>query len=236
MVEIPDEHLVNLFVDSVAGRITESGHRELADWAGRSPARERFYADFHKPSVASKEMAIYTRYDPQKGYTRWKQQQRRKKQLVYYIRTAAAAVVFGTLGLWWILRSDVRKEATPPAVVDTRAMVVQSMESTPLSVAGNNKSDAVRILPDGTRVWLNSGTKIFYPARFTGSERVVELNGEAYFEVAHDHRPFSVSLPGGTRVQALGTSFDVTAYPGEDSIQATLLEGMVNVQKSGKTV
>jgi ferric-dicitrate binding protein FerR (iron transport regulator) len=230
MAEIPDEHLVGLFVDSVAGRLTESGREELMDWVRMSPERQRFYHEFRNPEVARREMEIYTRYDPRKGFERWKKQQSGKKQLIYYIRTASVAMVFGTLALWWLLRSDIRKVTAPARSANNLA----SMETRALLTAGDNRSDTARTLPDGTKVWLNSQTKILYPAEFSVKERVVELNGEAYFEVAHDPRPFSVKLPGGTLVQALGTRFDVMAYRDEDSIQTTLLEGVVYIEK-GRT-
>jgi transmembrane sensor len=86
------------------------------------------------------------------------------------------------------------------------------------------------MLADGTRVWLNSESTIRYPAHFTGAVRHVELTGEAYFEVAKDkEHPFEVITPGQT-ITVLGTSFNVTAYPDEQHIQTTLVEGKVAVQ------
>ncbi|TZF81349.1 DUF4974 domain-containing protein [Pedobacter sp. BS3] len=85
------------------------------------------------------------------------------------------------------------------------------------------------ILPDGTRVWLNSASSLRYPALFAGKERNVELTGEAYFEVAKDPaRPFKVSA-GGTMVQVLGTHFNISAYPDDEYVATTLLEGSVKM-------
>jgi transmembrane sensor len=98
------------------------------------------------------------------------------------------------------------------------------------------------ILPDGTKVWLNAASSLKYPTAFTGTERVVELTGEAYFEVAPQapkrglHKvPFIVSiLPstrerGGGRVEVLGTHFNINAYGDEESVKTTVLEGKVRV-------
>jgi transmembrane sensor len=88
-------------------------------------------------------------------------------------------------------------------------------------------------LPDGTRVWLNSGSSIRYPVFFAGNERQVELTGEAYFEVAKNaSAPFKVIINGKAEVDVLGTEFDVDAYENEPSIKATLLEGSVRMVKA----
>ncbi|WPU92450.1 FecR domain-containing protein [Mucilaginibacter sabulilitoris] len=86
------------------------------------------------------------------------------------------------------------------------------------------------LLPDGTRVWLNAATSLKYPVSFALSkERVVELNGEAYFEVAHDKaHPFRV-VSNKQSVEVLGTHFNVNAYPDEPNTKTTLLEGSVKV-------
>lgn len=84
-------------------------------------------------------------------------------------------------------------------------------------------------LPDGSRVWLNAGSTLQYPARFSGAERRVELVGEAYFEVAKDsQRPFHVATDG-QEVEVLGTQFNVSAYRDDPQTKTTLVEGSVSV-------
>ncbi|GGH01432.1 FecR family protein [Mucilaginibacter phyllosphaerae] len=84
-------------------------------------------------------------------------------------------------------------------------------------------------LADGTKVWLNSGSSLKYPAYFTGRERSVELTGEAYFEVAHNRAmPFRVAS-GVQTVQVLGTHFNINAYTDEPALKTTLLEGSVSI-------
>lgn len=88
------------------------------------------------------------------------------------------------------------------------------------------------ILPDGTHVWLNAGSSIRFPVKFTGSHRRVELNGEAYFQVAKNkRRPFIVSNEG-QEVEVLGTHFNINSYKDEDAIKTTLLEGAVKVNNT----
>lgn len=85
------------------------------------------------------------------------------------------------------------------------------------------------VLPDGTRVWLNASSSLYFPARFTGRERNVWLKGEAYFEVAkNEHMPFKVQV-NGMSVKVLGTHFNIMAYEDEQEVNTTLLEGAVEV-------
>src|SRR6185312_6673718 len=85
------------------------------------------------------------------------------------------------------------------------------------------------VLPDGSQVWLNSGSSLTFPERFTGPERNVTLTGEGYFEVAKNKAmPFKVMVNDVT-VQVLGTHFNVMAYNNEPAVKTTLLEGSVKI-------
>ncbi|MFT3750330.1 MAG: FecR family protein [Agriterribacter sp.] len=84
-------------------------------------------------------------------------------------------------------------------------------------------------LPDGSRVWLNAASSLYFPTVFTGKERNVTLTGEAYFEIAHNSSmPFKVQVNNMT-VEVLGTHFNIMAYDNEDATHTTLLEGSVKV-------
>ena len=85
-------------------------------------------------------------------------------------------------------------------------------------------------LADGTQVWLNSESKLTYPARFTGGTREVAMEGEVCFQVAkNEAQPFIVRT-GGMAVTVLGTVFNVDAYPDNGRIATTLVEGKVEIQ------
>ena len=100
-------------------------------------------------------------------------------------------------------------------------------------------------LPDGSRVWLNSLSSLKYPVSFSANERIVELTGEAYFEVTHLASPGLKATPSeggretvpfvvkvnGMRVEVLGTHFNINAYSDEPSVNTTLLEGKVIVSR-----
>lgn len=89
-------------------------------------------------------------------------------------------------------------------------------------------------LPDGTDVWINSRSSIEYPSVFMGNNRTVRLEGEAYFEVTHNEKmPFVVSTPHGD-VEVLGTSFNVEAYPTDNSFVTSLMEGSVKIKRDNR--
>lgn len=92
------------------------------------------------------------------------------------------------------------------------------------------------ILSDGTRIYLNSDSYLYYPVAFGSESREVKLLGEAYFEVAKDTcRPFTVRV-GELAVKVLGTSFNIQAYANENTIETTLVQGMVAINCMSDTM
>ena len=92
------------------------------------------------------------------------------------------------------------------------------------------------VLADGTTVYLNAESELRYPKQFKGENRKVILVGEAYFDVYHnEQQPFLVEA-GGMEVRVLGTSFGVRAYPEEENVLTTLVQGKVNVEADGRVV
>lgn len=85
------------------------------------------------------------------------------------------------------------------------------------------------VLADGTSVWLNSNTTLTYPVRFGKNIRQVKVNGEAYFEVAHnDNCPFVVDTEK-YQIKALGTTFNVKAYSDYGMFETALIDGSVRI-------
>jgi transmembrane sensor len=92
-------------------------------------------------------------------------------------------------------------------------------------------------LPDGSKVWLNAASSLKFPVNFSGKERMVQLTGEAYFEVAlvtipgsGARMPFEVQMNNGVKVQVLSTHFNIMAYEDEKESKTTLLQGKVKVE------
>jgi ferric-dicitrate binding protein FerR (iron transport regulator) len=88
------------------------------------------------------------------------------------------------------------------------------------------------VLPDATKVWLNSASSLRFPTAFVGRERTVELEGEAYFEASKNpHQPFIVRV-NNIEVKVLGTHFNIMAYDDEEIIKTTLVEGAIRIHKN----
>lgn len=93
----------------------------------------------------------------------------------------------------------------------------------------NGKSIQVR-LPDGTEVYANAGSHVSYPSAFRKDRREINIEGEAYLEVAHNAKvPFIVKA-NGFDVRVLGTKFNISAYPGERSASVVLVQGSVQIE------
>lgn len=88
------------------------------------------------------------------------------------------------------------------------------------------------LLPDGTKVFLNSGSRLDYPDQFSGNTRKVMLVGEAYFEVKHDAKhPFLVQV-NDLNIKDLGTRFNVSAYSADGSVETVLAEGKLSIKQN----
>ncbi len=86
-------------------------------------------------------------------------------------------------------------------------------------------------LEDGTKVWLNAGSRMAFPTKFLENKREVFLEGEGYFEVAHNPKlPFYVNT-NEIAIKVLGTKFDISAYESDKQIETVLLEGSISVSE-----
>lgn len=100
-------------------------------------------------------------------------------------------------------------------------------------VTGKGQKSQI-ILSDGTKVWLNSETTLKYPATFNDRQREVYLEGEAFFEVQKKEKKTSfLVITSEMDIEVLGTRFNVMAYGDEETVEATLVEGSINVIRSG---
>ena len=84
-------------------------------------------------------------------------------------------------------------------------------------------------LADGTKIWLNGGSKLSYPETFRGDKREITLTGEAFLEVAHDAARSFIVHTGNIKTQVLGTSFSIKAYPEDAFVKVDVATGKVGV-------
>lgn len=122
---------------------------------------------------------------------------------------------------------------TDHVVAKENMAVVEELRLNRLSVPKG--CDFSLTLTDGTVIRLNADSRLQYPSEFSGDSRIVYLEGEAFFNVAKDKtKPFIVKTKK-LDVEVTGTSFNVMAYPSENSIRTTLVQGGVNIlTKDGK--
>lgn len=134
-------------------------------------------------------------------------------------------------------------------VLDGQRITYQGGNSTLLDLGSQSPVESITLstprggtykmtLPDGTLVWLNAGSTLTYPSRFAEDERIVHLDGEAYFSVKQQQgsnglMPFKVVSTQQT-IDVLGTEFNVSAYADETETRTTLVEGRVSIRSAGQ--
>jgi ferric-dicitrate binding protein FerR (iron transport regulator) len=102
-----------------------------------------------------------------------------------------------------------------------------SLKTSEISVSRGSRANVT--LPDGSIVWLGHESRLSYPEKFSGSTREVTLSGEAYFDVESDlEHPFLVHTSGPT-IRVTGTEFYVHDYPGDPSMEASLISGKIDL-------
>ncbi|GAT62008.1 FecR family protein [Paludibacter jiangxiensis] len=195
---------------------TSEETRRLTEWFCQPDTKEKlsgFYAEKWEEAAASMDAALQNsmleniRSEMSPGRHRW------SLPFGKLMKYAAAAVIPVMLGVGaYLLIANLAHD-------NNKEMIV--------SVENGQKANLQ--LPDGTKVWLNSGSSIRYDKSYNQHDRIIALEGEAYFEVAKDKkRPFIVKA-NAVSVRAVGTAFDVKAYTNDDAITTTLIEGKVNV-------
>ena len=162
--------------------------------------------------------------DSEKAFLKvWKEinyDQKKKINLLQWWQRIAAILIIPLLA--WAIYTMISSPKT-----ETNALVFQEITSPP-----GTKSNIT--LPDGTNVWLNSGSKLKFPLQFTSNERKVFLIGEGFFKVKSDKKhPFIVQTHD-LDVRATGTEFNVDSYPNDTITSVSLKEGIVNVIVGGK--
>lgn len=113
------------------------------------------------------------------------------------------------------------------------AQLIESAETREVTVTAPVGARTLVDLPDGSRVWLNSGSELTYPAIFSENERKVKIAGEAYFKVQKDELPFVVEN-FGPPIKVYGTEFNVNSYNDEDRVTVALVEGKISLLHHGK--
>lgn len=200
--------------------ITSEERKILVEWIRKPGIRDEFYSICEQmwdgasgETDRKAEEEIWERLQSDLDRSEARLPEKRRWLSVAY-RAAAAVLLPVCLGMaaWLGLNHADNKASQPPFVV-----------------AVDCGQKASLTLPDGTKVWLNSATRLSYGAEYNTSERRVCLDGEAYFEVAKDKEKRFVVCCDDLEIEALGTAFDVKGYSEDQSVTALLAEGSLRV-------
>jgi transmembrane sensor len=198
----------------LAGEASVEERAQVAEWLERSAAARDIVASLRETRLVWDVDAAWREYEPDLPYKSSVLPLRRRLAGMWVWRIAAMLAIAFAAALIWQSRAGERGR-----------IVVVAARGERLSVA----------LPDGSRVLLAPGTKFTRPRRFARM-REVELDGEAFFQVApHPRRPFRV-IAAGTVTRVLGTAFTVRAWSDADTVRVVVQTGRVSFGRSGRTV
>jgi ferric-dicitrate binding protein FerR (iron transport regulator) len=142
-----------------------------------------------------------------------------------WVAAASVIILLSVSGFWYTRQRAVQHAKSNISSQDQGlASLMSQVISTP-----RGRVQRQLTLVDGSRVWLNAASTLKYPVTFSGPERVVELSGEGYFEVAKNSaKPFRVRIKDA-EVEVLGTHFNIMAYENDKVSRTTLIDGSVKL-------
>lgn len=210
-----------LLGDYISGKLNADERNRVEEWINASEENRAVFLNAKKEWHALDLLEEMKKYDAGKALEKVhgkieRISYRRKKSFLFYWQRIAAILLLPLLiATICIYFSRTAKTTTGPVVWQTI--------STPNGVKSQIQ------LPDGTTVWLNSGSKLTYPSSFSKKGRTVKLMGEAYFDVAKNKRqPFYVDL-GQIGIAVTGTTFNVAHYHNEKQTEVVLTSGQVRL-------
>ena len=212
--EIDEEVLVAF----LKGELDAAQAAAVEAWYDRSAANRRMLGQVYYILYVSDRINDAAGIDVERSLRQFKRRMHAGRPLRRVaVRIAAAAVIAAVLLAGGFTTVSLSKRLAQPVTVVTQL---------------GERSQVV--LPDGTKVWLNSSSSVEYVAPFFSRQRRVKMEGEAYFEVEHDRRaPFVVST-NGLDIEVLGTRFNIRNDDNEHRVTTVLLEGAVKAYASGR--
>ena len=213
-----------LITNRLLGTISEEEDMFLDHWIEQSVGNQRIYSEQKKLWNLFLIHQKVQQIDERKAFQKISSQlfTRRKISIFTWVQRVAAVLLIPVIvvsALYFHSEKSNHNQFT----------TVYNTVETPLGMRSS------LTLPDGTKVWLNAGSKISYPVLFANDRRMISLTGEAYFEVKKDKNwPFFVSTKN-MNVLVTGTIFNCNAYPENDQVQTVLVEGEVTIVNQSAT-
>jgi ferric-dicitrate binding protein FerR (iron transport regulator) len=217
------ESIHQLILRLFSGEANNYEKKKIAEWLGLSDGNKKFYSELRENWLSGGIQRNDDQYDVENAIQNFRDiigisENRNKRKIVFLQFVKYAAVFILALAL--------------PFSYNFLAKNIEPHPMTTISCAFGDKSNIV--LPDSTKVWLNSGSKLTFDSDFKRNGRRVLLEGEAFFSVSKDKdNPFHVKT-SDVDIKVLGTQFNVKAYPDEISVSTTLVEGSLRISSSNE--
>jgi transmembrane sensor len=223
----------DLIISYLSGNASDSDIELLRNWILQSDEHKNEFIQIKTTWLAAAQVARNTNFDTQKalfdfnhkiGAQNKKLPAQTSYRLKHLLKIAAAFLLMfmlGSLGTYLMMKGKEGKNT----------------EGKLIFVYAPKGGKAMTVLPDGTKVWLNAGSNLSYnPVTYGQEARQVTLIGEGFFSViTNPQKPFVVSAKD-LKIKALGTEFNVKAYPEENTIEATLVKGIVKVEGTDRNL
>ncbi|WP_293717139.1 FecR domain-containing protein, partial [uncultured Parabacteroides sp.] len=210
-----DEHiLLNYFT----GSLSADQKQEVEQWLQESEENRKLARDVQYIYMATDTLNTIKEVNSAEALEQVKKKFRKPNNTNYLVwfQRVAAILVF-------------------PLLVSTIYFITKKEPAEYIEVKTNPGMVATLNLPDGSKVWLNSGSYLKHPQKFTGDTRTVELDGEAYFSVQKDKsKRFIVNTPFDLKAEVLGTEFNIEAYKGSNQVTTSLISGSVKLSFRNK--
>jgi ferric-dicitrate binding protein FerR (iron transport regulator) len=204
----------DIIIRFLAGETTSSENQSLSHWLSESSENLLYFNSLRNTWLASSQLVNPTEQTLETK-SNIKKYRLFGNSLPQLLKIAAILILLIGFGVVLYTRFGAQNSSKQNFIVTVEATI---------------GSKAVTTLPDGTKVWLNSGSKLEYNGNYNSKHREVKLVGEAYFSVVTNaSMPFVVKA-GKLSIKALGTIFNVKAYPEEKSIITTLVKGKVIIE------
>ncbi len=224
-----------LIYSYLSGQLKDEEKAILLSWLKESDEHKKLFSELHKIYELSSGLSGKNRFSDKKQQA-WhilnekieasentEENNHKSRILNFYFRRVASIIIIfsiGALASFWF-----SKKGPAPVLGNVNHEIIVPL---------GGKSELV--LPDGTKVWLNAGSRFSYKGDYGFNNRNVKLVGEAYFSVIKNPKTPFVVETSGLKIKAYGTSFNVKAYPEEKEITTTLVEGIVKIEGLGVNI
>lgn len=218
-----NEEIKDLIILQLSGDITEKAKRQLSDWIAASPDNAKYYSNIREIWFSSgANQNELSKYDKDKAFDIFKKRIKTQKAKVIPIIFKVAA----TITVLFVVTYTSIKYGENRIFNKFSDIAIEA----PLGATTNI------VLPDGSKVALNAGSRIEYSQGFGVTDRLVKLSGEGHFEIAHKEDLVFLVKSKNICVNDVGTIFDFKDYPQDDIATVTLIKGKVDVSNSKESL